>query len=83
MPPPTRHPPALLPLPSPCRVVITDHSHFVLVNVYVPNAGDRPARPRLQYKLRFLEALKDKCDALVAQGREVRPPGCWLLGRGL
>jgi exonuclease III len=55
-----------------CRVVITDHSHFVLVNVYVPNAGDRPDRPRLQYKLRFLEALKQKCDALVAQGREVR-----------
>jgi exonuclease III len=60
------------------RVVITDHSHFVLVNVYVPNAGDRPDRPRLQYKLRFLEALKHKCDTLVAQGREVRAAGCWL-----
>ena len=59
-------------LSNACRVVITDHSHFVLVNVYVPNAGDRPDRPRLQYKLRFLEALKKKCDALVAQGREVR-----------
>jgi len=58
-----------------CRVVITDHRHFVLVNVYVPNAGDRPDRPRLRYKLAFLEALKRKCDALVAAGREV--------GRGL
>lgn len=26
------------------------------INVYVPNAGDRPARARLPYKLRFLEA---------------------------
>lgn len=63
---------------KPCRIAITDHAAFVLVNVYVPNAGDRPDRPRLEYKIRFLQALKDKCDALAAQGREVS-----ALGRAL
>eukprot|EP00887_Chlorella_sp_A99_P002530 scaffold6.g2530.t1 len=59
------------------RIVVTDHGAFVLVNVYVPNAGDRPARSRLSYKLRFLEAslrdpaLRSKCDALAAAGREL------------
>jgi exonuclease III len=73
-------------------VVITDHGAFVLVNVYVPNAGDRPARARLPYKLRFLQALQRACDELMAQGREVLPlllrpwhvllrGGCLWLGR--
>lgn len=53
-------------------MVITDHGAFLLVNVYVPNAGDRPARPRLDYKLRFLAALRRKVDGLAAAGREVR-----------
>jgi hypothetical protein len=57
------------------RVVITDHGAFVLVNVYVPNAGERPARSRLDFKVRFLRALKDKCDALAAAGREVGGAG--------
>ncbi len=56
----------------PCRIVMTDHGAFVLLNVYAPNAGDRPARARLPYKLRFLEALKEKMDLLHGQGREVR-----------
>ncbi|KAL4447344.1 hypothetical protein ABPG77_007377 [Micractinium sp. CCAP 211/92] len=53
------------------RVVVTDHQHFVLVNVYAPNAGDRPDRSRLPFKLRWLAALKRKVDALAAAGREV------------
>ncbi|PSC72426.1 exodeoxyribonuclease iii [Micractinium conductrix] len=53
------------------RVVVTDHGTFLLVNVYVPNAGDRPARARLPHKLRFLEALRRKCAELTAGGREL------------
>ncbi|KAK9819914.1 hypothetical protein WJX72_003899 [[Myrmecia] bisecta] len=53
------------------RVVLTDHMAFVLVNVYAPNAGERPERPRKDFKCRFLTALKAKCDSLRAKGREV------------
>ena len=58
------------------RCVLTDHGAFVLINVYVPNAGDHNRdpqlnRPRLPFKLRFLRALRRKCDALVEAGREV------------
>ena len=49
----------------------TDHGQFVLFNIYAPNAGERPARSRAHLKLRFLQALKDKADALLAAGREV------------
>ena len=54
------------------RVVCTDHGAFVLINVYVPNAGSPPERPRLPVKLRFLEAIKRKADALTASGRQAR-----------
>lgn len=69
-----------LPPPLAGRVAISDHGAFVLINVYVPNAGDRPARARLGFKLSFLEALKRKTDALRKEGREVRVlgGGCWL-----
>lgn len=50
---------------------MTDHGHFVLINVYVPNAGGKPARPRLATKLDFLRLLKAKADALQEEGREV------------
>lgn len=53
------------------RVVVTDHGHFVLFNVYVPNAGESLARPRLPFKLRFLEALKAAMDRYRAAGRKV------------
>ncbi len=71
---------ALAPAP-PCRVVVTDHQHFVLVNVYAPNAGDRPDRSRLPFKLRWLAALKRKVDAVAAAGREVS--GARACGRKL
>lgn len=44
------------------RLICTDHGSFVLLNVYVPNAGDHEeGRPRLDYKLRYLEALEQTC----------------------
>ncbi|KAG1671450.1 hypothetical protein FOA52_003108 [Chlamydomonas sp. UWO 241] len=53
------------------RVVVTDHSEFVLFNVYVPNAGYNPPRCRLPLKLAFLRALKEKADGYTAAGRKV------------
>lgn len=53
------------------RVVLTDHGAFVLINVYVPNAGPAPERPRAAYKYKFLEALKTKAVSLRDAGREV------------
>jgi exonuclease III len=55
-----------------CRAIITDHGAFVLFNVYVPNAGDRPDRARLTAKLAFLQALQERVDALLGSGRQVR-----------
>lgn len=53
-------------------MVLTDHEDFVLINVYAPNAGASPERPRAAYKYRFLEALQAKVASLISQGREVR-----------
>uniref|UniRef100_A0A7S0WNY8 DNA-(apurinic or apyrimidinic site) endonuclease n=1 Tax=Chlamydomonas leiostraca TaxID=1034604 RepID=A0A7S0WNY8_9CHLO len=53
------------------RVVITDCGAFVLLNVYAPNAGDHPERPRLAFKLRFLQALLEKMQQLSGSGQEV------------
>lgn len=44
----------------------------MLINVYVPNAGNTKERPGLAAKCRFLAALKDKADGLLAAGRKVR-----------
>lgn len=44
------------------RLIYTDHGSFVLLNVYVPNAGDHDeGRPRLDYKMRYLKALEQTC----------------------
>lgn len=61
------------------RILITDlgQDAFVLINVYVPNAGDIKKgetandKPRLAYKLRFLRALRTKCFEYVHKGRDV------------
>lgn len=51
---------------------MTDHEHFVLINVYVPNAGgSNKKESRLRTKLDFLNLLTEKADALAADGREV------------
>ena len=44
----------------------------MVINVYCPNAGPAPERPRLAIKMRFLEALKRKADTLASAGREAR-----------
>ena len=54
-----------------CRVVLTDHEAFVLINIYGPNAGGRSDGPRYDLKLRFFQALHAKCASLRAAGREV------------
>ena len=55
-----------------CRCVLTDLGAFVLINVYAPNAGDRRSDGvRVEFKVRFLEALKRKADILRDSGREV------------
>ena len=59
-----------------CRVVLTDHGSFVLINVYVPNAGPSPERPRAAYKYKFLEALKTKAVSLQDAGRQVIASTC-------
>jgi hypothetical protein len=64
-PPPHPRPGRLRPPPRPRRLPSAPPS-------YVPNAGDRPARERLEYKLRFLGRLRDKMDELSAQGKQVR-----------
>ena len=60
-----------------CRVVLTDHGAFVLINVYAPNAGGGPEGPRAAYKYKFLEALRAKALALQDAGRQVSfGPSC-------
>lgn len=44
------------------RVLVTDHGDFLLVNAYFPNGKSRPER--LDYKMRFKEAMGDFCDKL-------------------
>ena len=66
-----------------CRCVLTDLGAFVLINVYAPNAGDRRSDGvRVEFKVRFLEALKRKADILRDSGREVlllHPPALLTL----
>lgn len=48
------------------RVILTDHGAFVLLNIYAPNAGEKPLRPRLDFKMKFLNALRSKCESSLA-----------------
>lgn len=50
------------------RFVLTDHQHFVLINVYVPATS---VQNRAAFKLSFLHALKTKITALNKLGRRV------------
>lgn len=49
------------------RIVMTDHGPFVLVNVYVPASREG----RGDFKMLFHRALKLRCEAMAAEGREV------------
>lgn len=51
------------------RVVMTDHGDFVLFNCYFPNSQDAGAR--LDYKLRFNQALHARASEYATQGRTV------------
>ena len=51
------------------RVIMTDHTAFVLFNIYFPNAGR--GDERLAYKMRFYAAVEERVRQLRAKGREV------------
>ncbi|KAI9142031.1 Endonuclease/exonuclease/phosphatase [Paraphysoderma sedebokerense] len=51
------------------RVMITDHGIFVLINLYVPNAGR--GGDTLLYKMQFYESLKRYIRHLQEKGREI------------
>ncbi|MFA6101030.1 MAG: exodeoxyribonuclease III [Victivallaceae bacterium] len=49
------------------RILISEHQHFTLLNIYFPN-GQRDDE-RLQYKLRFYEATLEYCEKRRQAGR--------------
>ena len=60
----------------------------MLLNVYVPNAGKKDNEAiseRADLKIRFLHALKEKCDSLREEGKKVKlsdPENRWLFQKG-
>ena len=51
------------------RVLITDHGHFLLLNIYFPNSGR--GHDRLKYKLQFCDTLLHFCEQLRKQGKKL------------
>lgn len=51
------------------RVLIADYGDFTLINGYFPNSQE--AGKRLDYKLRFLQALRSMCDEMTDAGRKL------------
>jgi len=51
------------------RALVADFGRFTLVSAYFPNSQDAGAR--LDYKLRFCEAILALCDRIVARGGHV------------
>ncbi|KAK6924489.1 Endonuclease/exonuclease/phosphatase [Dillenia turbinata] len=60
----------LLKIDSEGRCIITDHSHFVLFNVYGPRA-DPDDTERLQFKHTFFEVLQKRWESFLRKGRRV------------
>ncbi|XP_018451608.2 DNA-(apurinic or apyrimidinic site) endonuclease 2 [Raphanus sativus] len=52
------------------RCIITDHSHFVVFNVYGPRAVADDAE-RIEFKHRFYDVLERRWECLLRQGRRV------------
>ncbi|XP_027346590.1 DNA-(apurinic or apyrimidinic site) lyase 2 isoform X2 [Abrus precatorius] len=52
------------------RCIITDHSHFVLFNVYGPRAGSDDME-RIQFKQKFYRILQKRLESLLHQGRKI------------
>jgi exodeoxyribonuclease-3 len=51
------------------RILITEYPEFTLLNIYFPN-GQKDDQ-RLQYKMRFYDALLEYCNQLVSQGKKL------------
>ncbi|WP_414469218.1 exodeoxyribonuclease III [Methanobacterium sp. ACI-7] len=51
------------------RVLIADYNDFVLLNIYFPNG--KMSAERLDYKLRFYDALLDHANMLKEEGKNV------------
>ncbi len=57
--------------PDEGRCVLTRHGGVSLFNVYTPNGGERPSRPRLPIKMSFLRGLRAAMDAEWGRGQTV------------
>jgi len=51
------------------RTIMTEYPGFTLFNIYFPN-GQRD-QERLDYKLGFYKALLERCDEMIASGKEI------------
>ena len=51
------------------RLIEAEFPEFTLIGAYFPNSQD--AGKRIDYKVRFCEALQKRCDALVKSGRRI------------
>ncbi|XP_019446881.1 PREDICTED: DNA-(apurinic or apyrimidinic site) lyase 2 [Lupinus angustifolius] len=60
----------LLSVDSEGRCIITDHSHFVLFNVYGPRAVSDDTE-RIQFKQMFYRILQRRWESLLRQGRRI------------
>lgn len=60
----------LLSLDSEGRCIITDHTHFVLFNVYGPRAGSDDTE-RIQFKKKFYRILQKRWESFLHHGRRI------------
>ncbi|XP_047157639.1 DNA-(apurinic or apyrimidinic site) endonuclease 2 [Vigna umbellata] len=60
----------LISLDSEGRCIITDHTHFVLFNVYGPRAASDDTE-RIQFKQKFYSVLQKRWESLLHQGRRI------------
>jgi exodeoxyribonuclease III len=51
------------------RVIITEYTDFILMNIYFPNG--KMSNERLKYKMDFYDAFLDFADSLKAKGRKL------------
>ncbi|CAA7403494.1 unnamed protein product [Spirodela intermedia] len=52
------------------RCIITDHGHFVLINIYGPRADDND-KERVHFKHLFFKILQRRWESLLSHGRRV------------
>ena len=51
------------------RTIIAHYPNFSLINCYFPNSQDKGAR--IDYKIRFCDAVLEKCSEFVSQGKNI------------